>query len=143
MKKTVVFRCRGHRNVTALHPTTFEITTEDQLSVRGDCIIGIAAERGLPGISAEFRRILSRDNAHLVTRLKCEDQEVLVQSQGSGAMALDHPSDFVWRKGSFVCSRTVGIRSDTAARDLPRELISLLRQGKDLTVEMTVSRGND
>jgi hypothetical protein len=135
--------CRGHRNVTALHKTTFEITTEDELSVRGDCIIGIAAERGPDGLSADFRELLSHDGAHLVTLLRCEGLEVRVQSRGSGSMALDHPSDFVWRTSGFVCGRTIGIRSDAAARDLPRELIALLRKGKDLTVEMTVSCGND
>jgi hypothetical protein len=129
--------------VTALHPTTFEITTEDQLSIRGDCIIGMAAGRGPHELSTDFRELLSRDGAHLVTLLRCEGHEVRVRSQGSNAMTLDHPSDLVWRTSSFVCGRTVGIRSDTAARDLPRELITLLRQGKDLIVEMTVSWVND
>jgi hypothetical protein len=138
-KKTEVIRCRGHPNVTALHPTTFEITMDDELSVRGDCIIGIAAEIGLPGLSPEFRDLLACDDALLVTVLRCEDLEVGVRSEGSGAMALDHSSDFVWRTSSFVCGRTVGIRSDAAARDLPRELVALLRQGKELLVEMTVA----
>jgi hypothetical protein len=125
--------------VTALHPTTFEITTEDRLTPRGDCIIGIGAGKGIPGLSAHFRSLLARDEAELVTLLSCGGIEVSIRSSGSGAMTFDHPSDLVWRKSSYVCGRTVGIRSDTAACNLPREMIDRLKQGLDLAVVMTVT----
>ncbi len=136
---TEVIHCQGHRNVTALHQTTLEITTEDHLTSRGDCIIGIKAGRGLPGLSANFRSLLARDDAELVTVLSCGGLEAMIRSSGSREMTLHHPSDLVWRKSSFVCSRTVGIRSDTAACNLPGEMIALLREGCDLTVQMTVT----
>ena len=136
---TEVIYCRGHRNVTARHPTTLEITTEDRLTPRGDCIIAIGAGRGLPGLSAHFHSLLARDDAELVTLLSCGGLEVFIRSSGSGAMTLDHPSDLVWRKSSYVCGRTVGIRSDTAACNLPREMIDRLKEGKDLAVVMTVT----
>lgn len=136
---TEVIYCRGHRNVTARHPTTLEITTEDRLTPQGDCIIGIGAGRGLPGLSAHFRSLLAGDDAELVTLLLCGGLEVTIHSYGSGAMTLDHPSDLVWRKSSYVCGRTVGIRSDIASSDLPREMIDLLKEGKDLAVVMTVT----
>jgi hypothetical protein len=139
MTCTEVIYCRGHRNVTALHPTTLEITTEDRLTPRGDCIIGIGAGIGLPGLSAHFRSLLARDTAELVTLLSCGGIEVSVRSSGNGTMTLDHPSDLVWRKSSYVCGRTVGIRSDTAACDLPREMIDRLREGMELVVVMTVT----
>lgn len=135
---TEVIYCRGHRNVTALHPTTFEITTEDRLTPKGDCIIGIGAGKGLPALSPHFRSLLARDDTELVTLLSCGDREVTIRSSGSGAMTLDHPTDLVWRKSSYVCGRTVGVRSDTAACDLPREMIDRLREGRDLVVVMTV-----
>jgi hypothetical protein len=125
--------------VTARHPTTFEITTDDQLSLQGDCIIGIAAGRDLWGLSPGFRALLSRDDAELATLLSCDGLEVMVRSLGSSSMTLDHPTDLVWRKSGYVCGRTVGIRSDTAARDLPWEMIGRLREGKDLVVTMTVT----
>ncbi|HIP58595.1 MAG TPA: DUF371 domain-containing protein, partial [Archaeoglobus profundus] len=30
----------GHPNITAKHRTTLEITKDEELSIRGDCIIG-------------------------------------------------------------------------------------------------------
>jgi len=136
---TEVIYCRGHQNVTALHPTTLEITTEDRLTSRGDCIVGIAAGTGLLDLSPGFRALLARDDARLVTLLSCGGMEVRVQSCGSSSMTLDHPSDLVWRKSSYVCGRTVGIRSDTAACDLPRKMVDRLREGRDLAVVMTVT----
>lgn len=131
-------RCRGHPNVTGRHPTTFEITREEHLSSQGDCIIGIAADRGASGLPPAFADALSGDEAVLVTRLCCGDTCVTITSRGSRAMTLDHPTDLVWRKSDYVCGRTVGIRSDATARDLPRELIALLQGGAELVVEMTV-----
>lgn len=131
-------RCRGHPNVTGRHPTTFEVTREEHLSCKGDCIIGIAADTGASGLPAAFAEALTRDGAVLVTRLCCGDHCITITSQGSGGMTLDHPTDLVWRRSDYVCGRTVGIRSDMTARDLPRQLIALLQGGAELVVEMTV-----
>jgi hypothetical protein len=131
-------RCRGHPNVTGRHPTTFEVTREEHLSNTGDCIIGIAADRGASALPSGFAELLARDEALLVTRLCCGDCCVIITSQGSPAMTLDHPTDLVWRRSDYVCGRTVGIRSDMTARDLPRQLIALLQGGAELVVEMTV-----
>lgn len=135
-----VIRSRGHPNIKAHHPTTFEITRDDHLSPRGDCIIGIAADKGLIDFSKEFRENLIRDDAILLTRLSCGDMVVVVRSRGSGAFQLDHPGELVWRKSTFVCGRTVGIGSDVAARDLPREMVARLAGGEDLLVELTICR---
>ena len=133
-----IIRCQGHRNVTGRHPTTFEVTREKHLSCQGDCIIGIAADTGASGLPPDFADALARDGAILVTRLRCGECCITVTSRGSRAMTLDHPTDLVWRRSDYVCGRTVGIHSDTTARDLPRELITLLQGGAELVVEMTV-----
>lgn len=131
-------RCRGHPNVTGRHPTTFEITREEHLSCQGDCIIGIAADTGASGLPSAFADALASDEAVLVTRLCCGECCVTITSQGSRDMTLDHPTDLVWRRSGYVCGRTVGIRSDATARELPRELIDLLQGGAEMVVEMTV-----
>jgi|GEM_PF-56125 hypothetical protein len=131
-------RCRGHPNVTGRHSTTLEITREGHLSCQGDCIIGIDADAGASGLPPAFVKVLAHDDAVLHTRLRCREHCITIISRGSTAMTLDHPTDLVWRKSSFVCGRTVGIHSDKAARDLPRELIDYLQDGEDLIVEMTV-----
>ncbi len=131
-------RCRGDPLVRATHPTTFEVTAEGHLTRQGDCIIGIAADKGAAGLSAEFRRVLADDGAMLVTRLTAGGRSAEVRGRGSSRMTLSHPSDLVWRRSGFVCPRTVAILCDRTAATLPRDLIRALREGAELEVEMVV-----
>jgi hypothetical protein len=140
MKAQEVIRCRGHPLVTGSHPTTFEITCEGHLTPGGNCIIGIAADKGCAGLSAEFREVLAHDDAILVTRLSAGGIEVEVRSRGSAQLTLDHPVDMVWRRSMFTGGRTIGICSDYVAATLPRELIASLRAGSEMTVTLTVTR---
>lgn len=109
------------------------------LTCKGDCIIAVGAEKGAADLSQEFRNALARDDAILFTRLTCGDISVVVTSQGSAGLVLDHPTDMVWRRSRYICGRTVGTGSDQAAQTLPRELIACLRNGGELLVEMTVT----
>ena len=132
--------CCGHPKVRGTHPTTFEVTTEGHLTVAGDCIIGVSADRGAAGLPAEFRILLCHDDAVLLTRLSAGDLQVEVHSRGSASFTLDHPAAMVWRRSRYVDGRTVGILSDRTAAMLPRELIAVLRSGATLVVEMTATR---
>ncbi|MDT8357790.1 MAG: DUF371 domain-containing protein [Methanomicrobiaceae archaeon] len=128
--------CRGHPAISGMHPTTFEVTREEMLSPAGDCIIGVAADKGAAELSPAFTRVLADDRAYLHTTLTARGVSLTVISRGSGRMTFDHPTDLVWRTSSFICGRTVGIFSDYAARSMPRELISALKEGSFLTVRM-------
>jgi hypothetical protein len=143
MKAVQVVRCRGDPLVTSRHPSTFAVTTDNLLTPAGDCIIGICADTGAAGLSSAFKQIIATEGSHLVTRLICRDICVLVHAQGGAWLLLDHPGDLVWRKSAFMCGRTIGIRSDHAARDLPPELVSLLRQGEALVVDLTAFSPDD
>jgi hypothetical protein len=139
MEVRETIRCRGHPNVISRHPTTFEITKDVHLTCRGDCIIGVGADKGAADLSPEFRAALSRDDAVLSSMLTCGNISVLVISRGSSEFVLDHPTDLVWRKSRHVCGRTIGVGANQTARTLPRDLIECLRTGSDLIVEMTVT----
>jgi len=135
-----IVHCRGHPLVLGTHPTTFEVTREDHLTKNGNCIIGVAADKGCDGLSAEFKRVLCHDDAVLVTRLSCEGITVEVKSRGSSGLTLHHPTDLVWRRSTFVCGRTIGILSDHVAATLPEALVANLVAGKDMIVMLTATR---
>jgi|SRR5208337_1793366 len=137
-QETVV--CRGHPLILGTHPTTFEVTREEHLTSTGNCIIGIAADKGCAGLSPGFRELLAHDDAVLTTRLECGGISVEIRSRGSDQMTLDHPADMVWRRSTFVCGRTIGILSDQVAAGLPRELVKNLVTGKEMIVALTVTR---
>ncbi len=140
MEAQETIRCRGHPLVLGTHPTTFEVTVEDHLTANGNCIIGIAADKGCAGLSSEFKQVLMHDDAVLVTRLECAGTHAEIRSRGSVQMMLNHPTDMVWRKSAFVCGRTIGILSTAVALTLPRELIANLATGNAMTVTLVVTR---
>ena len=140
MEAQEIIRCRGHPLVLGTHPTTFEVTREDHLTENGNCIIGIAADKGCAGLSPSFKDVLAHDEAVLISRLASEGVVVEIQSCGSSRFTLDHPTDMVWRKSTFVCSRTIGIMSDRVALTLPRELMENLARGKEMVVTLTATR---
>jgi uncharacterized protein len=137
MKAEEVIIAHGHPLVRGEHPTTFEVTTEETLTVYGDCIIAVGADKGAAGLSNEFRCILSTEGATLHTRLICRDQSIDVYSHGGPGLSLEHPTDLVWRRSTFSCGRTIGMGCDVVAKTLPRDLIRYLREGAVLRVEMT------
>jgi len=139
MEARETIRCRGHPLVRGTHPTTFEITKETRLTLAGDCIIAIGADKGACDLSQEFRQALARDGAQLVTRLRCRDLEFEVRGQGSSQMTLDHPTDLVWRRSTFVCGRTIAVLADRVAGTLPRGLIAALAEGDEMIIEMEVT----
>jgi len=132
-------RCRGHPLVLGTHPTTFEVTAEDHLTGNGNCIIGVAADKGCAGLAPAFKKMLARDDAVLHTRLECNGVSAEIVSHGSARMTLDHPADMVWRKSTFVCGRTIGILSDRVALTLPKELIRNLAAGREMLVTLRVT----
>jgi hypothetical protein len=132
--------CRGHPFVLGNHTTTFEVTREGHLTKNGNCIIGIAADKGCDGLSPEFKRVLSHDDTVLHTRLSCEGITAEVKSRGSFGLTLDHPTDIVWRRSSFVCGRTIGIVSDHVAATLPKTLIAHLVAEKEMIIVLTAKR---
>jgi hypothetical protein len=140
MKAHETIRCQGHPLILGTHPTTFEVTSEEHLTENGNCIIGIAADKGCAGLSPEFKSVLSHDDAMLVTCLSCGEISVEIVSKGSAKFTLDHPTDMVWRRSPFVCGRTIGIISDMVAATLPRELIWHLAEGKEMVVTLTARR---
>ena len=140
MEAQEIIHCRGHPLVRGNHPTTFEVTREDHLTKYGNCIIGIAADKGCKDLSPSFKRIISHDDAVLFTRLSCNGVTIEVKSKGSSLFTLDHPTDMVWRRSSFVCGRTIGIISDHVAATLPKTLIENLVAGKGMIINLTAMR---
>jgi hypothetical protein len=140
MEAQEIIRCRGHPLVAGTHPTTFEVTAESHLTGNGNCIIGIAADKGCAGLSPAFKNVLAHDDARLLTRLACRGIEVEIHSRGSSQFTLIHPTDMVWRRSTFVCGRTIGILSDHVAATLPDELIRYLRAEETMVVTMVATR---
>ena len=138
---TEVVRTRGHKNISGKHKTTFEITKDAHLTPRGDCIIGISADKGISQISEDFKNALKDENATLEILLKIPGTDLMerVTAFGNPKLTFTHPTDIVVRKSSFICSRTLCIHADRAAVDFSREFIEKLKSSDaELLIEMKI-----
>ena len=124
-KDMVVFR--GHRLVMSAHPTTIEVTTEEHLTENGDCIIGVAADKGCAGLSPEVKEGLRRTGSPVTIKIVVGALSFQVRARGDSRLQLTHPHDIVIRKSDFASDRTLAVHADSAARDLPRELVRALK----------------
>jgi hypothetical protein len=117
----------GHKAVKATHRTTFEITKEERLTSGGDCIVAVGADRGLSELSSEFMRLASRDEATITVTVEACGIVETATGKGSILLTFEDENDIVARKSSFICGRTLMIKSSKAAADFSRRLVKRLR----------------
>jgi len=128
----------GHENVLAVHKTTVEFTRDKHLSKKGDCIVAVAADKGLADLSAEFKENLRKPHAKLTILIEAGEIKERVEANGSPQLIL---TDMVIRKSDYVDNRTLAIQADKAALDLSRDLVEKLRNPKQkvkITLEVRV-----
>jgi len=135
MKKRERVRARGHPLLTALHPTTLMITREEEVGPRGDCIVAVGADKSVLDLSEGVKEGIRR-GGRVVVRMEVEGWVEEVHGWGHPSLSLDHPTDMVVRRSSFLCGRTLAVRADRAALHLSREFVNLLR--KALPLEITI-----
>ena len=51
-----------------------------------------------------------------------------VKAEGDPRLELSHPCDIVIRKSDYVSDRTLAVHADAAAKDVPREIVTKLRE---------------
>ena len=61
--KSFEFSCYGHKNILATHKNTLEFTKDEQLSLKGDCIVGVKADYEL----RELKKFLKNKSNILCT----------------------------------------------------------------------------
>ncbi len=135
-----VIHARGHRNVTATHRSTFEITVDADISPTADCIIAVCADKGAASLSDAFQKATAKDDAFITAVISCDGHCDTVTGWGSRLMTFTEPRSMVFRVSDYVCGRTVMIYADKPAARLNRDLVRVLSEGKDATVEMTVEQ---
>lgn len=121
----------GHKNVTAKHKTTFEVTKDSEISKRADCIIGVKADKSIAEIP-EWAKKAIKSGAKVVIELLLPDYGLRDEAFGFGdpRLTFTHERDIVVRKSKFICGRTLLISANKSAFELKREIIELLKDEK-------------
>ncbi len=125
------FTCTGHESISAEHGTTLEFTKDLFLTEYGDCIIGI---------NADFKHeelmdfVEENDKAKIILEIDGLKEEIT----GQVNKEFKDEHEVVLRTGKYISDRTLLTYCDKAAKDLNRELITKLKEGKKMKV--TVSK---
>jgi len=116
---------RGHPNILGTHRNTLEITKDEEISKRADCIIGVKASKGCSDLDP---RILTHINSGGKLEFEITVGNLSFHFTGFGFpdLELSDPREIVLRKSDFLSPRTLAIGCDAAAVDVPREIIHLL-----------------
>jgi hypothetical protein len=129
----------GHRLIQATHWKTFEVTKERHLTVKGDCIVAVKADKACVDLSEEFKQSARSPEATITVTIEAGGTKETIRARGDPRLSFTHPTDIVVRKSRYVCSRTLAVKADKAASDLSRSLVEKLRNpDQKVTVTFTV-----
>lgn len=120
----IVFR--GHKNILGTHYNTLEITMDEEISKRADCIIGVRANKACWQLGSKSKTLIQKSG--LI------DFELIVQGEtfnfagrGHEGLELTDAHELVLRKSSYISPRTAALCCSAAAYDIPRQMIRLLQ----------------
>jgi hypothetical protein len=136
--RPVTIRARGHAQVRARHPKTIELTTDADLSPRGTCIVGVAADldpAGLAGLDGP-----------VVVTFTCNGVSDVVR--GAANARYDATTGrLVIRRSHHRAPDTLVVGADRGSADLDRALVAALADDEaELRVDIaadTEPRGDE
>ncbi|HYB59560.1 MAG TPA: DUF371 domain-containing protein [Candidatus Acidoferrales bacterium] len=131
-------RAKGHPNITARHKTTLQITKDENISKRADCIIAVSADKAVSDLTAEVKAALKTRVARVQVSICAAHTSQVVTGSGSAGLTHADAHDTVIRKSAFVSGRTLMINADKAAADLDRHFIDKLKKAIDVIITIEV-----
>ena len=132
-------KTKGHKNVSSMHKSTFEITKDLEIGPTADCIIGVAMDNSMNDFPDEFKSKIANKNTKITVILETENGHDEIVGFGHEDLTLTHPTDIVCRKSDYTCSRTLMINANKAAKDLDLDLIEDLKNEKEMEVTIILS----
>lgn len=117
----------GHPNIRSLHAKTIEITKDEHLTPRGDCIIGVKANKACADLDESFKQRLKSNLSVIKIEIMVGDGSFIISGRGDERLSMLNSNDIVIRKTNFVCPRTMSVLCDKASSDVPRKLVRILQ----------------
>jgi uncharacterized protein len=117
----------GHENIRSLHPRTIEITKDSNLTLQGDCIIGVNATKSCSDLTSTMKNKIRKNHSVVEIDLIVEPFSFKIQGIGNNNLLLTNVHDIVLRKSNFICNRTLCISCNVSAFHIPRKMVELLK----------------
>ena len=120
------FNAYGHPNILATHKTTLEFTKDKEVSLKGDCIVGVNADFELKKLKKFIQK--SKNKKITITIETISNKKIKEKINAELNPSFNSSKEFVIRKTNFVSERTFAIRANKAAYDLDKDLINYLKE---------------
>lgn len=127
----------GHHNVLCNHKRTIEVTKDNYLTMKGDCIIGINANKGCYDLNEKLKRNLKKNETFIKFEIVVESENYEFHGYGNDKLTLLNKHELVLRKTEFTCNRTAAIKCNGASSDVPPDMVRLLQQGRKGILRIT------
>jgi hypothetical protein len=114
------FSAYGHKNILATHHSTLEFTASKELSLRGDCIVGVGCIYPLEKLKNMKGKI----------RIKLEVSGIKDELFAEVNPEFSNSHEMVIRRSQYKDQRTFAINATKAAKDIKRELVERLKDAK-------------
>jgi len=121
------FFAYGHKLIQATHKTTMEITKDDYLTKRGNCIIAVKSQKACSDLNEKLKELIKKDGAKIIIKLSVNGLEEIIEAEGSKMLTLTSNRSIVIRKSDYIDERTLAIRANKSSAELSREFIKKLR----------------
>jgi len=131
------FEVWGHPNVRSTHKTTLMVTRDEDLTLRGDCVVAVRAEKGAKDLDPRLKELIRNSETRVTLTMEAGDSSLNVVGWGHSRLSLSDPLDMVIRKSGYTCGRTLMIQADKVACDIPIAFVKLL-QDVDQRVLLTI-----
>ena len=119
----------GHKNIKATHEKTLEITKEHSLTPKGDCIIGVSANKALKDFNSHFKKLASASNTYITMILVTKVGIDCLYGKGDEALTYEDPYKIIVRNSDYLSPDTVMIKANKSAYDIKRDLVNYLKKG--------------
>ena len=117
----------GHPNITARHRMTIEVTKAEDLTPRGDCIVGVRANKACYDLPAGLKRRLRDESSVVRMSIVVDGKKCDFAAYGNPSLVLSDEHDIVIRKSGFVCPRTLAVKCDKASNSIPKDIVRILK----------------
>ena len=118
------FHAYGHPNILATHKTTLEFTKDSELTLKGDCIIGVNCDFELN----EIKKLIKNTKSSKVTiTIETEDKKIKEIIRAEINPDFNDEREMIIRKTDFFSERTFAVRADKAVFELNKKLIEFLK----------------
>ena len=127
------FKAYGHPNILGTHKTTLEFTKDVELTLKGDCIVGVKADFDLKKIKRFIKKSTNKKITITIKPITKDKKLAKIKEKITAQINpnFNHDKEFVIRKTDFVSERTFAIKADKAAFKLSRDLIEFLKDKKN------------